>query len=96
MSHDTELWVISPDPADKLVSMREKLGLEFPTLMDPDLALTKSFGLLNEKNGEMPHPAAILIDKGGVVQYVRVDEDFRVRPEPAELLEAAGGLPQAD
>lgn len=88
--------MISPDPADKLVSMRKELGLEFPTLMDPDLQLTRDFGLLNEKNPTVPHPAAVLIDKGGIVQYVRVDEDFRIRPEPEELLEAIGGLPTAE
>lgn len=88
--------MISPDPADELESMRQKLGLEFPTLMDPDLALTRSFGLLNEKSGKVPHPAAVIIDTEGKVRFVRVDEDYRLRPEPEELLGALEGIASPD
>ena len=72
--------MISPDPADKLVSFQQQKGLEFPMLRDPDLAVTKAYGILNEQNGKMPHPTAIVVDKQGRVSYFRVDEDYKVRP----------------
>ena len=85
--------MISPDPSGKLESMREKSGLTFPLLMDPDLATVKAYGILNEQSGKIPHPTAVVVDKGGTVTYVRVDEDFRVRPptvrELVPALEAA-------
>ena len=87
---DAELWVISPDPADKLEAMREKEGLEFPTLMDPDLAVVRSYGVLNEKSPKVPHPTALVIDMSGKITYLRVDEDYSKRPAPEELLEALG------
>jgi peroxiredoxin len=86
--HNAEIWVISPDPADKLEAMREKHGLTFPTLMDPDLAVVRSYGILNEKSSEVPHPTALVIDQSGKVTYVRVDENYAERPEPDELLDA--------
>ena len=67
--------------------------MTFPLLMDPDLATVKAYGILNEQSGKIPHPTAVVVDKSGTVTYVRVDEDFRVRPptvgELVPALEAA-------
>ena len=72
---------------------REQSGLTFPLLMDPDLATVKAYGILNEQSGKIPHPTAVVVDKSGTLTYVRVDEDFRVRPptvgELVPALEAA-------
>ena len=87
--------MISPDPADKLESMREQSGYTFPLLMDPDLAIIKEYGILNEQSGKIPHPTAVAIDPAGKITYIRVDEDYKVRPptstELVPALEAAGG-----
>ncbi len=81
--------MISPDPRDKLESMREQSGFTFPLLMDPDLATVKAYDILNEQSGKIPHPTAVVVDKGGAVTFVRVDEDFMVRPPTVgELLPA--------
>lgn len=86
--HDAEIWVISPDPADKLEAMRAKRGLTFPTLMDPDLSVARNYGVLNEKSPKVPHPTALVINKAGELIYVRVDEDYAQRPSTEELLDA--------
>jgi len=88
---DADIWVISPDPADKLEAMRAKHGLEFPTLMDPDLAVVRRYGILNEKSPKVPHPTALVIDQAGTVTYLRVDENYAERPDPDELLDALRG-----
>lgn len=87
--HDlgAEVWVISNDPADKLEKMRGKLGLELPTLMDPDLSVAADYGIRRDK-GDLPHPATLVIDPKGKVTYLRVDEGIVERPEPEEVLEA--------
>lgn len=61
--------------------------------MDPDLAAIRAYGVLNEKAGNIPHPTAVVIGKDGVVRYVRVDVDYKVRPAPEELLAALRALP---
>jgi peroxiredoxin len=42
----------------------------------------------------LPHPATIVIDKGGVVRNVWVDEDYTKRVEPDIVLAALKSLPQ--
>ncbi len=78
--------MISPDAADKLESMREKSGFEFPLLMDSDLETIKAYGILNQDNGKIPHPAAVVVDREGKVTYLRVDEDYKVRPPTSSEL----------
>ena len=78
--------MISPDPSDKLESMREESGFTFPLLMDPELATVKAYGILNEQSGKIPHPTAVIVDKSGTETYVRVDENFMVRPSTVEKL----------
>lgn len=83
------LWVVSPDPVEKLASYRSSQGLEFPMLSDAGLETIRRYGILKEEGAEIPHPTAIIVDRAGKVAYVRVDEDYRVRPPTAtELLPA--------
>lgn len=83
--------MIAPDDPAKLEAMREKMGLSFPTLVDADLAATKAYGILNEQNGKLPHPTALIVDKKGIVRFVRIDEDYSKRPPSEDLLTALKG-----
>lgn len=89
MGPDTVLWVISNDDADKLRELRASEGLEMPFLLDPDAATIKRYGVFNEESERViPHPTALIIDKDGVVRFVRVDEAYQQRPSVEELAEA--------
>ena len=68
--------------------MREKMDLTFPLLMDPGSATIRRYGILNESHGEIPHPAAVVVDGDGIVRFERVDEDYTKRPTVTELLDA--------
>jgi len=83
-----EVWVVAPDDPAKLEAMKEDLGLEYPVLVDTDCTVAKAFGILNEEMPTVPHPTALVIDKDGVVRYVRVDVDYKVRPPAEELIAA--------
>lgn len=81
--------MVSPDPTETLASYRSDQKLSFLMLADPDLATIRRYGILNHESGKIPHPTAIVVDRAGKVAYVRVDEDYRVRPPAAaELLPA--------
>ncbi len=67
--------------------MRKSLGLTFVNLMDPGSVTIKRYGVLNEAKGDIPHPTALVVDKQGVITFVRVDEDYRNRPTNEELLQ---------
>jgi len=87
------LWAISNDNADKLRELRDAEGLEMPFLLDPDAMTIKEYGVYNEGSERViPHPAALIIDKDGIVRFVRVDENYRERPSVDEILEALAGL----
>ena len=69
--------------------MRDTEVLTFPVLLDPSASTIKAYGLYNaDSDREIPHPAAVIIDKKGLVRYVRVDEDYRERPSIEELHDA--------
>lgn len=88
------MWAVSIDPADKLIEMRKDLGLTFTNLMDPVSETIKRYGVLNQEHGAIPHPTAIVLDKQGVVRFLRLDEDYRKRPTNQELLDALRRLPE--
>lgn len=77
---------------EKLGQMRDKLELTIPVLVDADGEAAKAYGVWNDKSGKVPHPAAVLVDMEGTIRYMRVDEDYSVRPEPDELIEALQAL----
>ncbi len=95
--HDlnAELWVISIDPADKLEAMKKDRGLTFPHLMDPGSKVIRSYGLLNEQHGELPHPATLVLDSNGVVRFLEINVNFRERPPTAKVIEVLEGLAPA-
>lgn len=89
MGPDTVLWTISNEDPERLRALRDQEGLEMPFLLDPDAVTIKQYGVYNEESDRViPHPTAVIIDKQGVVRYVRVDENYRERPPVPELLEA--------
>jgi peroxiredoxin len=64
-----------------------------PFLLDPDAMTIKEYGVYNEGSERViPHPTALIIDKDGIVRFVRVDENYRERPSVDEILEALAGL----
>ncbi len=69
----------------------KSMGFPFPVLSDPDLAVTRRYGLLHEKGmigkGDVPRPATILVGDDGLVRWVRVGDNIRSRPAPEEIFE---------
>ena len=68
-----------------------ELGLVF-ALPDDLREIYRGFGIdLPATNGddswELPLPARIVVDRGGVVRRIDADPDYTVRPEPAATLD---------
>jgi peroxiredoxin len=85
---DAVLWAISPDEPERLASFRDKEGIGFPLLLDADSETIAAWGILNEKQGAVPHPTVAVVDRQGVVRFFHLDEDYRRRPAPAVIIEA--------
>ncbi len=87
--------MISIDEPGKLAEYVEKNGIGFPMLTDPGSETIKAYGILNERNGKIPHPAAVVVDETGCVTYVRIDVKYSQRPPVEELLAALDAGPCA-
>jgi peroxiredoxin len=48
-----------------------------------------------ESHGNFATPAIFYVDRGGVIRFAHVDEDYKTRPSPAQLLAIADKLAQA-
>jgi peroxiredoxin len=90
-----EVWAIdSTEPLEKVTHYAEVRNVGFPLLADAGLAVTKSYGVLNEASRNMAYPTTLVIDRKGVVRYVQVDVDFTKRPPVSDLLAVVKGLPK--
>jgi peroxiredoxin len=90
------VWSISPDSAEKLEAMKAKEGFTLTHLTDPDLAVIQSYGLLNEQQDSIPHPATLVIDTEGQVRFLEINVNFRERPPTAKVVEVLQGLAGAE
>lgn len=83
---------ISTDSAESLkIFKREKLGFDVTLLSDAERRVISQYGLLHpEGHGgeDIARPATFIIDKEGAVRWMRVTQNFMVRPAPEEVLEA--------
>jgi peroxiredoxin len=62
----------------------------FPLLSDPDHRTIDAYGLHDpaydgEKVAGIPHPATYIIDKNGIVAWVKVESNYRERPRIEEV-----------
>lgn len=100
LKKDTELLVVSIDPdADTKIAIT-RIGADgvqpdFTFLSDPEHAVIARYGVLNPNGSRrgIPHPAAYVIDKQGIVRWRDVQTDYKVRPTNAQILAAVKALP---
>jgi peroxiredoxin len=66
-------------------------GYTFPFLSDPKAEVIRSYGVLHPSAGEngrdIARPAEFLVDTAGVIQWVNLTDDIRVRARPEIVLQ---------
>ena len=87
---------ISVDAPGVSADLCRKAGYTYTFLSDPEAQVIKRYDLLHLGAGVNGHdiarPAEFLLDSSGVVRWVNLTEDLRVRATPEEMLEAAKAL----
>ncbi len=79
------LAAISYDSVEILSSFAKRAGIGFPLLSDPDSAIIRAFGVLNEEVPEdhafygIPHPVELLLGPDGEVREKFHEESYRDR-----------------
>ena len=87
---------ISVDTPEQSETLRRRANYTFTFLSDPNTDVIRRYGVLHKGAGEGGHdvarPAEFLVDRTGVVRWVNLTEDLRVRARPGQLLDAARSL----
>lgn len=93
MDADTELLVLSVEGE---METRQTIGRitkgagaapAFTFVSDPESAVIGRYGVLNPSGSRrgIPHPAAYVIDKSGLVRWRDVQTDYKIRPTNEQL-----------
>jgi glutaredoxin-dependent peroxiredoxin len=95
-SKDVVVVGVSVDSPEQSRDLREKAGLAFQILSDPNLEAIHKYDLVHAKGGPDGHdisrPGEFLVDSYGVVRWVNLTEDFRIRARAEQFLAAAQQL----
>jgi peroxiredoxin len=91
-----QVLAISPDANTQSQDLADRLKVGYRFLADPDLRVTRQLGLVHTGGGEngkdVPVPATVVIDRAGVVRWTAYSENFQVRPDPRDVLQALQSL----
>jgi peroxiredoxin Q/BCP len=80
-----EVIAISVDPPDKSQKMAEQLKIPYPILSDDGHQVIDSYSIL-DPGGKISTAAVFILDKQGIVRWVYVAGDYKVRPLDETLL----------
>ncbi len=87
---------VSTDSVESLnIFKREKLDFDVTLLSDSRREVIAQYGLVHaEGHGgeDIARPATFIIDRDGVVRWMKVAPNFMVRPAPEEVIEALDRL----
>lgn len=89
---------ITYDSVELLKTVQEDQGIEFSLLHDEDVTHVNAFGIRNldyepgHRVYGIPYPGIFLIDPDGVIKYKFAEESYQIRPDFADVLEAAASM----
>lgn len=66
---------VSNDSSDAAARLKQDLGLSFPILSDPRMAVVRAFGMFGDSMG-MPEMGYVVIDRQGRIRTRQVDRRF--------------------
>lgn len=92
---NVRLVAISVDPVEVTARHCEKQGYTFTFLSDLKAEVIRRYDLLHpEGRGaeDIARPAEFLVDSAGVVRWVNLTENYRVRPKGEEVLKVLDDL----
>jgi len=91
-----QILAISPDPNTKIQELADRLKARYRFLTDGDLALTRRYGLVHARGGpngeDVPIPTTVVIDRHGIVRWLKLADNYQVRPDPTDVARAVRAL----
>lgn len=92
------LILVTPKPLETTRRVAQFFEVEFDFWLDESLAVARQLGLLDVQGVPESHqkeygadtvwPTALVVDRAGIITYVRLSKTMADRPDPKELLAA--------
>jgi peroxiredoxin len=83
---------VSVDSPEESAALCKKAGYTYAFLSDPNAEVIRRYDLLHKGAGpdgkDISRPAEFLLDSSGVVKWMNLTDDFRVRATPEDVLKA--------
>ena len=87
---------ISVDTPEQSRDLCNKAGYTYTFLSDPKAEVIRRYDILHPGAGDdgqdIARPAEFLLDSSGVIRWVNLTEDFRVRARAEQMIAAAKSL----
>jgi peroxiredoxin len=84
---------ISVDTPEESATLCKKAGYTYTFLSDPNAGVIRHYDVLHKGAGvdgkDIARPAEFLVDSEGVVRWMNLTDDIRVRATPEEILKAS-------
>jgi peroxiredoxin len=84
------------DTPERSRDLCKKAGYTYTFLSDPNAEVIRRYDLLHPGAGvngqDIARPAEFLLDSSGVIRWVNLTEDLRVRARPKQIMEEARKL----
>lgn len=82
-----KIAAISPDTPVESREHAGKQGFSFVFLSDKDMEVIRRYDLLHQQGGnDLTRPAELLIDPDGIVRWVNLTSNYRVRATGEQVL----------
>ena len=101
-----KVMLISPQPAGNSAKLAKRFDAPMDFLVDTDNTAAKALGIFAENglpatlqvlgyDSDVPMPTVIITDAEGIVRWLDLTDNYRVRPEPETFLRVLDSLPAA-
>jgi peroxiredoxin len=95
--HGIEVFLVSPQPAENLASLRARCDAPMRYMTDRGSRAAEKLGILVRDgipaglqalgyDSDTTRPTVFITDRDGKIAYVDMTDNYRVRPEPAQYL----------
>lgn len=92
-----EIAAISVDSNQDSRQLCASRGYTFPFLSDPKAEVIRRYGLLHPRGGpdgsDIARPGEFLVDATGIIRWVNLTDNIRVRSRPEAVLKAIDEMP---
>ena len=97
MKDKVEILAVSPEGRDMQQMMIDKVketygvDVDYRMLTDTDHRVIDRYGIFNAEERMarlVPHPTTMVIDLDGVIRWMVVEQDYRMRPENEDVMQA--------